>query len=433
MFKTSKTISERPQRRESLSYLETLYHKYESYCCPSCTALPEILCYNKGKNTIKLNCKKDGEITMKLSEYIEKMKNWESTSELKMKNKCIEHNKQKYICYCQDCKQNLCKDCIVDPKHEKHIKYDIESLRPDKKELLFIKNQIEMLFQKKNDLIRAIKSLDDEITFFDAIIYSYERQKEPNYLLNINLKHLIYGENLNIEEIKNSEFVDEQIKNENFDDFIKNNFLKATEGLNQINLADKKIGNDMSKQIFKGIENNSLYNKMFKSGLIKKQNEFISFNAIKYLNLRGNNISSLDFISGIKFPNLEIFSLNDNELTSFETLRYVSFPLLKELYLSKNKIENIDILSLFKTPNLKVLWLSNNKITSIDVLEKVNFPQLLKLSLSNNNIYNINVFSKKKVKFPQLYELYLNDNKFEFKYFSQIIEDLFSKVKQFYY
>ena len=432
MLKPSKTMTEGPQRRESLNFLETLYHKYESYCCPSCTALPEILCYNQGKNTIKLNCKKDGEITMKLSEYIEKMKNFESTSELKMKNKCIEH-KQKYICFCQDCKQNLCKSCIVDPKHEKHIKYDIESLRPDKKELLFIKNHIEMLLQKKNDLIRAIKSLDYEITFFDAIIYSYERQKDPNYLLNINLKHLIYGENLNIEEIKNTEFVYEQIKNESFDDFIKNNFLKATEGLNQINLVDKKLGNDISEQIFKGIENNILYNKMFKAGLIKKQSEFISFNAIKYLNLRGNNISSLNFLSGIKFPNLEIFSLNDNELDSIETLRYVTFPLLKELYLSKNKIENIDILDSLKTPKLKVLWLSNNKISSINVLKKVKFPQLLKLSLSKNNITDISVFAKKNVKFPQLYELYLNDNKFEFNKYSKIIEDLFLKVKQFYY
>ena len=121
------------------------------------------------------------------------------------------------------------------------------------------------------------------------------------------------------------------------------------------------------------------------------------------------------------------------ESKSLNNFKKVSFPLLKELYLSNNKIDNIDALADLKIPQLRILWLANNNIVSIDILEKVKFPQLLKLSLSKNNIKDINVFTKNKAKFPQLYELYLNDNEFEMRDFSKILDNLFLRIKQFYY
>ena len=191
--------------------------------------------------------------------------------------------------------------------------------------------------------------------------------------------------------------------------------------------------NELIEGVFKGIEENTIYDILKSSGKIKEPTEIINLKNIKILNLRGNKLTSLNFISNKNFPFLEILSLNDNEINSISNLKSVSFPLLKELYLAKNKIENIDVLAELKTPNLTILWLANNNIVSIDIFEKVNFPNLLKLSLGKNQIKNINVFSKNRAKLPQLYELYLNDNEFEINNFSKIIDSLFLKIKQFYY
>ena len=428
-MRASKTIMN-AKKRYSFS-LDNLSHKFQSYCCPFCTSLPEILCYNQGSGTVKLLCKKHGENTLEVEDYMEKMSQFESTSEIKLKNKCNTHN-EPYAYYCQICKINICKKCKALKDHDNHPTYEITSLNPDKKEILYIRNLMDVLFQKKDELVRKIKSLDDKITFYDTLINTYESQA-PNYFLNINVKHLIYGEELNFEEIKNSEFIIEQSKKEVYDDFIKNNFLKATKGANQINLVDKKMGNDLLEKLFKGVEDTSIFKILKFNKQIESSKEIVELKNIKYMNLRGNNLSSLSFLNGKDFPFLEILSLNDNDIRSINILKCVKFPQLKELYLSKNKIDNIDVLAELNIPKLRILWLANNNIISIDVLEKVNLPQLLKLCLSHNNIIYINVFLNKKLKFPQLYELYLNDNLFELENCSKIIEYLFIKIKQFYY
>ena len=410
---------------------DNFYHKFDSYTCPFCSVLPEMLYYNQEKNTIKLKCKKHGENTLKIEEYIEKMSNWKGASEIKYKNKCSIHNEQ-YAYYCKNCEENMCSKCLKEKaKHEKHIKYEINSLRPDDKEISLIKEKIDSCLEKKEELLKSIKKLDIIITFFDALIYSYEKQS-PNYLLNINIKHLLHGENLNFDSIKNSEFIEIQSKKEIFTDFIKNNFLKATEGLNKLDLINKKTGDDLLENLIGGIDDFTIYKILRFSGKITQPKELIMLKNIKYINLRGNNISSLNFISGKKFPSLEILSLNDNEINSIDSLKTVYFPLMSELYLSKNKISNIDVLSELDIKKLRILWLSDNNICSIDIFEKVKFPELVKLGLNKNKINNISVFEKNKAKFPQMYELYLNDNDFNKDIFSQIIKDLYNKIQEFY-
>ena len=409
-MKSCKTMIE--SNNNSIKYKrDNFYHKYESYTCPFCSALPEILNYNEEKNTIKLKCKRHGENILKIEEYIEKMSNWKGAPEIKYKNKCNIHNEQ-YAYYCKNCEENICSKCMKEiKKHEKHIKFEINRLRPDDTEVTSIKEKIDVCLQKKNELLKNIKKLDIIITFFDAIIYSFEKQS-PNYLLNINIKHLLHGENLNFNSIKNPEFIEIQSKKEIFTDFIKNNFLKATEGLNKLDLMNKKTGDDLLENLIGGIDNFTIYKILRFSGKIQGPKELITLKNIKYINLRGNNISSLNFISGKRFPSLEILSLNDNEINSIDSLKTVYFPQLLELYLSKNKISNIDVLSQLNTKKLRILWLSDNNISSIDIFEKVTFPELVKLGLNKNKINNISVFEKNKAKFPQMYELYLNDNDF---------------------
>ena len=113
-------------------------------------------------------------------------------------------------------------------------------MRPNNNEILLIKNKINIYLQEKNQLMKNLKMLEDKITFFDALVYSLEKQK-PNYYLNINIKHLLYGEKINLDEIvkdfkqKSGQF-DSQIKKEAFEDFIKNDFMEATKGMNKLHL-----------------------------------------------------------------------------------------------------------------------------------------------------------------------------------------------------
>ena len=417
----------------SLVYtLENLFHKYDGYSCPYCTNLPEILNFNETNGEIKFKCKKHGENTLGIQEYLGNMQNI-TLSELKTKNKCHEHNNENFSNYCITCDKNICQKCLI--AHEEHIKYKLENLRPNNNEILLIKNKLSTYLKEKTELMKKLKFLEDKINFIDVLINSFEKLK-PNFYLNINIKHLLYGENINLDEIvkefkmKSGELAIE-IKKKAFEDFIKDNFLEATKGMDKLFLKDKDLGNSLINDIIKGIENSTIF-KILKFGKkIQNPNEIISIKNIKFLNLRGNKISNIDFLLNKDFGSLEILSLNNNEIESIDIFKEVNFPLLRELYLSKNKISSIDSLSELKSKKLQILWLSENNITSIEPLEKMKFPQLRKLGLNKNKINNINIF--KKVKFPQLFELYINDNEFNLDEFYEVIENLSLKVREFYY
>jgi len=420
------------QKSGSLFTIDNFFHKYDSYTCPYCSALPEILNFSEINNTIKFKCKKHGENTLLIQDYLEKMINWVSISELKSKNKCPSHN-EIFAFYCKYCEENICQKCLKESsKHENHIKYNIASLNPNNNELFLLKEKISIWLEKKDELNHQIKNLNDKITFYDALINSYERQSS-NYLLNINLKHLVFGEKLNQDLIKNAEFIKFNTEKSLFEDFIKGNFLEATEGLNKFNLIEKKISDKYINDIMKGIEDNTIFRILKFSGKIKSAKEMIELKNIKILNLRGNQISNINFLGQKNFPNLEILSLNNNEINSIDTFKNVNIPNIKEIYLSKNNISNIDILKELNITKLKILWLSHNKINSIEVLDKVKFPQLIKLGLNKNKINDIQVFAKKRAKFPQLFELYLHDNEFDTRAFFEIIKTLYKRLREFYY
>ena len=413
--------------------LENLIHKYDSYCCPYCTNLPEILSFNEGNGIVKFKCKKHGENTLDIHDYLESMQKFITISEVNTKNKCKEHKNENYYKYCINCQENFCQKCLK--VHEKHVKYNIESLRPNNNEILLIKNKINKYLQEKNELLKKLKILEDKINFFDVLLTSFEKQR-PNYYLNINIKHLLYGEKLNLDEIVKeyrlkSGQTDTETKKEIFENFIKNNFIDATIGMNQINLKNKNIGNTLMIDLITGLENSSIFRILKFNGKISSSKEVITIKDIKILNLRGNKLSNIDFLLNKGFISLEILSLNDNEIESIDIFKNINLPFLRELYLSKNKISSIDALTELKSKKLQILWLSENNISSIDPLEKVIFPQLRKLGLNKNKIKNINIF--KKVKFPQLFELYLNDNEFNLDDFYEIIEFLNLKVREFYY
>ena len=198
--------------------------------------------------------------------------------------------------------------------------------------------------------------MEDKITFYDALIYSLENQKQ-NFFLNINVKHLIHGEKIDLDEIvkdfhiKSGHAAIEE-KKEIFDDFIKSNFLKVAKGMNQLNLLNQNFGDEFVTNLMDGVESNTIYKIL---QLAKKLIILITFKNIQYLNLRGNNLTNVNFMGGGRnFTSLEILSLNNNEVTSIDVLKNIYCPLLRELYLSRNKISSIDVLK-----DLKIKKITN--------------------------------------------------------------------------
>ena len=448
-LRPSKTILEKPihnepipiaaQKRHSLYDPLKIIHKYNCYCCPFCSLLPEILNINEPNNTIKIKCEKHGEKDMDIHEYLERMSKYEYLIDFKLKCKI---HKDYFTAYCKTCEKSLCSKCEKENDHAGHEKFPIESIKPSNNEILLIKNKINIYLQEKMELQKKIGLLEDKINFYDTLIHTLETQK-PNYLLNINVKHLIYGEKVNLTEFVN-DFVKKQnsnlstgeISKKYFDDFVKNNFLNVTKNKGELNLLNHKLGDDILSQLFVNIDNGAVFRLLRLTKQIEanqKDADLLSVKNLKILNLRGNKILNLKFFSEKNLPCLQILSLNDNEISSIDLLSAISFPNLKELYLAKNKISDINVLSKLKINNLKVLWLSNNNIEDIEVLGEVHFPLLQKLGLNKNEIKEIQVF--KKTKFPLLYELYIGDNNINLEEAEniEIIDKLNKKIREFYY
>ena len=112
---------------------------------------------------------------------------------------------------------------------------------------------------------------------------------------------------------------------------------------------------------------------------IKTKTNNSKCNQIKSLNLWGNELEDISILS--ELPQLEIVSLNDNNIRNLEVFQ--NHENLKELYLRKNFIATLEqIKYLEKCKNLSILILKDNPITSIlDYKNKIIeiLPQLKKL------------------------------------------------------
>lgn len=153
----------------------------------------------------------------------------------------------------------------------------------------------------------------------------------------------------------------------------------------------------------------NLYALLIRESKIEKI-ENVSNSNLESLNLRKNNITSIEGLSKLK--NLESLNLTDNNISKIENLDDLSN--LKKLLLFKcriSKIENLNglnnleeinlswnnikkIENLFELNKLQTLTLANNKIEKIEGLDKV--INLTGLALQFNNISKIENLSMLK-------------------------------------
>ena len=173
------------------------------YNCTECSSLIEILSINEYNNSIEFKClNQNKKQIMSIKEYLEKYKKY--INEKINNEKCDIHKNNKYISYCFDCNNHLCKDCLKNKKHIQHNKNYIIEVEPIKEELDIIKeiikhynNETEKL---KNEKLEKIKELD---IILNRKINNENKIKESNdNIINNNEKNeLILNKDRYISEI----------------------------------------------------------------------------------------------------------------------------------------------------------------------------------------------------------------------------------------
>ena len=99
--------------------------------CPECSSLIEILSINEDNNIIEYRCLKEDKIYIKsIRDYLEKIKENKQKNINELKDICKNHENQKYVSYCFDCKCHLCEECLKKRNHINHRKNNIIEIKP---------------------------------------------------------------------------------------------------------------------------------------------------------------------------------------------------------------------------------------------------------------------------------------------------------------
>ena len=133
-------------------------------------------------------------------------------------------------------------------------------------------------------------------------------------------------------------------------------------GINEIYPDFKNIQNKKNEFDFGNVEELGLSTGIFSEESIILL-KYMKFTNVKTIYLTSNNLSSLNFVEYLNFPNLEEFWAKSNFIEEFEEL--TKFKKLKIINLGDNKIKNIDNLGDFisKFEDIKKISLDENPIS----------------------------------------------------------------------
>ena len=135
------------------------------YNCSECSSLIEILSIDEDENCLSYKCTDGHDMDkIRIKDYLDKMKKYLDNKNLK--DICEKHNKE-YICYCFDCKNHLCNDCIQTKIHKKHNKEYISKIKPDEEDIDIIKDRIKYYKNEmekiKREKEKRMKEIKDEL------------------------------------------------------------------------------------------------------------------------------------------------------------------------------------------------------------------------------------------------------------------------------
>ena len=231
--------------------------------CPDCGSSIEILSINEDNLSIEYRClnekkkHKETEFTKTIEEYLKKIKeNKEDNIYEEIKDKChIEnHNLNKYVSYCLDCKCHLCNECLKTKEHINHRKSNMPEIQLLEEEKQLIKEQI-------NDYKKEVENLENinkEKTKEIEESLNKEKDEEKNGYEN-KIKDNDKKKDEELEENKNKYLSDvENIKKE-YEEKLrirKNQYFEDNEKIiDKFKLIKEKLEAEYNLKIRKLIEN----------------------------------------------------------------------------------------------------------------------------------------------------------------------------------
>ena len=359
---------------------------------------------------------------------------------------CNIHITEKLEYYCEDCKKDICSDCIG-RVHINHTLKDLNGAYIRK----IINNINEIYKDKDNDnkdnqekeyqnnkkiIIRLLKNLTlvynnyPCYNIYNSILNVYNfylKEKDENIFYDSQKDNSIIIRKLKDKIIKKKiRFPREFKKNLRNEKIISIYLVKR--GFSDLN---RMMKNNLDFLEILELEENNISNL---APLINKE-----FPKLKLLNLEKNRLGNdnIEIISLIEAPQLQILNLFENNFTQFNIIESVyHFESLKTLYLGSNTFnenfdkqyeltklemiglsfgvfsdETINYISNIKFGNLKVLYLNSNNLHSIEFIQNLNTPNLEKFCIFGNYIEDFEPLIKYKDNFKKLSIINLKYNK----------------------
>ena len=324
---------------------------------------------------------------------------------------CVNHKDMNYLYFCQDHKENLCQLCLRETDRHKNCV------------ILIFDQQFFEIDKKIKEISEFLKELNNENEDFKSLIsviltdyYQY-----PNHSNFININFCYY-------------FLKSKIKNNKQEDNIQEAELLTINKIEQLN--ERKLDTNNIKEIK---INNSIDNIDF------LKNKF--FNNLITLDLNNNKISTIEVLTKIKFPNLEVLNVACNPIDDSNIKYFLSLnlPSLTDLNVYQNRLTDIRFFTINndkKMPKLRLLYAGFNyfnfsketveacnkhfdfssveeiglsrkvfKNTTIKYLKYFNLKNCKELYLSDNNIKDLNFIEK--LDLPKIEEIWLKSNEIE--------------------
>ena len=376
----------------------------DNYSCTECDSIPEILYIDYGKGLIQFKCQTHGKKTMSLKEYLLKMSKYVYYNEkcsickeiqknntnyifdyclyckliicqkcqskhthqqiLKLNdldNKCRKHHNKLYEYFCGECNQNFCSLCTQHKKHEEIFSsYDFIS----NKEIQNLKKSNE-LYKKEFEILPYLIKIND-------LLITCQSKFSFNYFHNINLK------NASTSFIQTDLFLKEI---NDIQEKLKSDKLTLASMVRPV-VQSIKLLDDTKKEIEEQKKLINEFNTTYKTSLDGNEKELELIN-------KEIGDSGFELLSRINFKNLEKINLKGNNISSVNPLANICNKKTKKLNLGFNKITNISVLEedKFNLKGIEKLSLNDNLIEDIGVFKKNDiFPKLKKLNICNNNI-----------------------------------------------
>ena len=373
--------------------------------CPDCCSPIEILSINENNSSIDYKCLNEknnhadkAKLTISISAYLEKIKKLKENKIDELKDKChIEnHNLNKYVSYCLDCKCHLCDECLKTREHINHRKSNMIEIQPREEEIKLIKEVINDYRNEKKNLEKIKKEQTEEI---DKSLEKAKKEEEDNYkkqakesedekvkdLQNIENKYLSdledikkeYDEKVKLRKnkyledkekliteykLKDEKFISE--KNLNIKK-IEENYKKAIKNLEfEIKIENNDNMLELNEIIYNTYDNysNNYYNSMSINNLLLYYNNNTDIND-KMRNILGNRYDEIINIRKTKF-NEDIQIKLEDELNKAKKDNKKLEDELNQAKKDNQKLE--DALNNIKKENKKELEDKENKMNELN-------------------------------------------------------------------